>query len=164
MTVDIVYLIPFVRLRIGDMDALAYRYTDAWITQALILAIKGSQRFWHSRYTVTDAGLVSRNLASSFSTAEADGVIEDKDEPIIVVLASIYMLEGSLENSAWSTASWKDAEISYSNLEGARTKDSNLKRLLDELYSYITPPSKRLAHTIGGRLPGFGEFEKSTKY
>ena len=164
MGIVIDYLVPAVRLRVGDYTPTSYRYLDEWIVQALILAIKNSQRFWSSRYTTTDKGVVSRNTGAYFTTAEATGVIEDKDEPIIVLLACIYILEGSLENNAWNLASWKDAEISYSNLESNRAKDANVKRLIDELSMYITPPTKKLAHVVGGHLPGFGDFEKTKQY
>jgi hypothetical protein len=164
MGVVIDYLVPAVRLRIGDYTPASYRYLDEWIVQALILVVKNSQRFWSSRYTTTDKGVVSRNTGAYFTTAETTGVIEDKDEPIIVLLASIFMLEGSLENHAYNLASWKDAEISYSNLEGGRVKNDNIKRLIDELNSYITPPTKKLARVVGGHLPGFGDFEKTKQY
>jgi hypothetical protein len=164
-TVVIDYLIPAVRLRIGDYTPATYRYTDEWIVQALILAVKGSQRFWNSRYTITDKGVASRSTYYTFENAESVGVIEDKDEPIIILLACIYILEGSLENNTWNIGSWKDAEISVSNIEGGRLKDTNVKRLLDELYSYIKPPSKRLAWAIGYPLPGYhkNEYENKTE-
>jgi hypothetical protein len=81
-------------------------------------------------------------------------------------MASIIILEGSLENNAWNLGSWRDAEISYSNIESGRVRDLNIKRLWDELMSLITPPTKKLARTTRGELPGYKNnvYEQKGKY
>lgn len=161
------YLIPYVRLRVGDTNSAAYRYLDEWIMQALTLAVKNLQKFWNFKYITSDGGVVYRNPSiTEFLFDESYGVIEDKDENVIVLMASIIMLEGSLENSAWDAVSWKDAEISFSNLEQFRSRDASLKRMIDELYSLIKPPTKRLAWVKGYPLQGFKDnpFENNKKY
>ena len=65
-------------------------------------------------------------------------IIYQEDERAIIVRAAIIILEGSLENSAWSTVSWRDNEISFSNLESGRMKSANLRRLWEELLSLLT--------------------------
>jgi hypothetical protein len=161
------YLIADVRVRVGDLDATAYRYLDATILQVLSLAVRTLGRWWNYKYLVDVDGTIYRNpnLPGKFLFPEPP-VIEPYDEPIIALMASLLLLEGSLENSAWSTVSWRDAEISFSNLEGGRLRDANLNRLWNELTSMITPPSKKLAQSVKGSLPGYKDnsFEQDTKY
>lgn len=155
MSVTVDYLIPYLRLRLGDITQSSYRYLDEWLVEALIFGVKLSARYWNNKYLVTDKGLVTRNTNTTFLTDESTGTIEDRDEPVIVLLATIITLEGSLENSAWSLTSWKDAEISFTNLDSGRIRDKNLDRLYNELNDLVTPPRKKLARTIKGSLPGY---------
>lgn len=154
-TVLITYLIPSVRLKIGDITPATYRYADSWITTALISGVKFLERWWGSRYYVDDSGLVSRNINEYYETAEDVRVIETADEYIIMLCASFLLLEGSMEYSAWDVGSWKDAEISYTNLESGRIRDKNVDRLWAELLAYLIPPAKRLARARKGTLPGY---------
>jgi hypothetical protein len=155
MSTSLQYLVPYLRLRLGDTNPEAYRYDHQWLVTSLIFGTKLSARYWRNKYLVTDAGIVTRNPDVLFEIDESLGTIEDKDEPVLVLLALIVILEGSLENTAWNIASWKDAEISFSNLEGGRIRDANIKRLHDELNSLVTSPTRRLARTIKGSLPGY---------
>ena len=169
-TTTLDYLIPDVRLRIGDLTE-PYRYLDAWLLNALIMATKNFQRYSKAggqiKYLLDNANAVYRNtLYLYFETDEAtSGVIEDKDEPILSLMAAIIVLEGSLESSAWNTVSWKDAEISFSNLESARTRSSMLDRLMDELDKLLPSPTKRLATPLKSSLPGYlnNNYERDTK-
>ncbi len=155
MATTLDYLISDVRVKVGDFIE-PYRYIDTWILSALNLAAKQFLRYSKSKYEVSPYNVISRNPAMTFATDEtSEGTIERKDEPILIVLAAINMLEGSLENSAWSTASWKDAEISYSNIEGGRMRTSNLQRLQNELNDLILAPTKRLATADKQSLPGY---------
>lgn len=162
---DLSYLLPYLRLKIGDVVPATYRYLDSWLTTALVLAIKELSRWWNFKYLVDENNVVTRNPALLYEL-EAPPVIQAYDEAPIIIMAALITLEGSLENSAWSTASWKDAEISYSNLEGGRLRDTNLKRLQDELLSLLVPPTKRLARARKGHLPGFkgNGYETNTQY
>lgn len=149
-TVSIEYLIPMLRLRIGDMDSSSYRYLDEWLVTALIASVRGLQRYWYSKYIITEGGEVYRNTEyTDFEFEESDGVIQQKDEEIIVIKAALIVLEGSLENSAWSIGSWKDIEISYSNIKSGDLRGDTIRRLKEELDSLIKSPMKRL--TRGGR-------------
>lgn len=162
MSTTLDYLIPDVRVKIGDFTE-PYRYVDSWLLSALNLAAKQLQRYNKSKYLVSLDNIVTRNLSGSFSTDEAtEGTIERKDEALFIVLAAINMLVGSLENSAWSTVSWKDAEISFSNLESGRLRNNNLDRLIKERDDLIIPPTKRLATTDKQSLPGYlnNEYER----
>jgi hypothetical protein len=149
------YLIDYLRLRVGDTNPTAYRYTDEWLRTALVLSMKNLQRYQNNKYLIDADSNIYRNPHIAFLTPETDGIIEERDEPVIVLMAAIIVLEGSLENSAWDAVSWKDAEISYSNLEQFRSRDASLRRLIDELNDLILPPRKRLAKIKKQSLPGY---------
>jgi len=144
------YLIPTLRIRIGDIDSSKYRYLDEWLMIALIAAVRGLERYWGSKYKITEGGAITRNASyTNFEFAESEGLVQKKDEDIIVIKAALVVLEGSLENSAWNIGSWKDAEISYSNIQSGNLRGDTIKNLKAELDSLIKSPSKRL--TRGGR-------------
>jgi hypothetical protein len=82
-------------------------------------------------------------------------IIEAADEDILVTMAAITLLEGTLANSSYDLASWKDAEIAFSNLESARSRDRTLDRLWNELTNTLLPPVKRLKKPIKQHLPGY---------
>jgi len=163
-TTDIGYLISDLRLTIGDINPATYRYTNEWLRVALLGSVKKLARWWNYRYKLDTANLLYRNPYLTFSEDEPPVVMMGDERPIIVG-AALIVLEGSLENNAWDLASWRDAEISFSNLESGRIRDSNLKRLWDELGQLVTPASKRLAQPIKGELPGYlnNPFERNTE-
>lgn len=155
-TVDLVYLIPQLRLKIGDMNPAAYRYTDASLETSLEMAVSYLGKWMGFKYLLDSLNDVYRNpLKLEFFTLAEPPVIEMGDDQSFVLMAAYILLEGSLENSAWDTVSWRDAEIAYSNLEGSRTRNDNLKRLWAEIMASLTPPGKRLATPKKGHLPGY---------
>lgn len=158
------YLIDFLRLRLGDTDPATYRYQDSWLRTALVAAIRASGRWLNNKYLLDTNYNVYRNPNAGASTFLEDSppIIEERDEIIFLLLASIIIKQGSIENSAWDLASWKDAEISYSNLESGRQKDASIKRDWEELKSIIKDPVKRLAWIKKSSLPGFkdNQYEK----
>lgn len=155
---DLDYLIPDLRWRLGDIDSTSYRYTDSWLRVALVSALKALQRWWGIRYVIDETDYtITRYADSDFVNAEPP-VIQQQDETPIVLMAAIMTREGSLENSAWSTGSWKDAEVSVSNIEGGRIRESGLQRLWDELMFYIQPPTRRLTGVIRSSIPGAEEY------
>ena len=166
-TVDPAYLIPFIRLNLGDINPVSYRYTNEWIKVAIEGAVKALSGWWNAKYIIDPYNSVSRNslVYGLFSESEPP-VIEPRDERIIILMSTIVILEGSLENSAWNLASWKDNEISYSNLEGGRIRDKNLQRLWDELLYLTTPPTRKLARTVKSDLPGYlnNDYERTTQF
>jgi len=155
-TTTLDYLIMPLRLHLGDTDSSAYRYLDEWLLTALVLSVKTLQRWWNFRYLVADDEDVYRNPNSimDFQFAEPP-VIQSSDERPIILMASIIIKNGSLENSAWNASTWRDAEIYYSNIEGAKQRESSISRDIKELESMLRPPVKRLAHTKKGHLPGY---------
>lgn len=154
-TTTLDYLIPYVRLRLGDMNPESYRYTNDWIITALVGAVEYLGRWWSGRYLLDyDTNEVYRNSYGEFLYPEPP-VIQSQDNQVIVLMATIIILEGTLENNAWSVVSWRDNEISFSNLEQARTRNQSIARLWDELLTIIQPPTKKLARSLKGSLPGY---------
>jgi len=145
---NIEYLIPQLRLTIGDLNEDSYRYLDEWLKTSLIVSVRSLARRWGSKYFISDNGTIERNTDyADFEFEEAFGVVQEKDERIIVVNAAVIVLQGSLENTAWNLGSWRDSEIAYSNLETGRTKKDILDRLTNELDGYLKSPAKRLVGT-----------------
>jgi hypothetical protein len=143
---DVTYLIPLLRLKIGDINPASYRYLDEWLEIALNASIRSLERYWGSKYIISDAGVITRNSSyTDFEFGESDGIIQKKDENIIVIKAAMIVLEGSLENSAWAIGSWKDAEISYSNIQSGNLRKETITSLKAELASLIKSPMKRLS-------------------
>ena len=159
MTQNVDYLLPYLRLKIGDTDATTYKYLDEWLKTSLILAVRALGRRWGSKYIVTDSGVVSRNTSyTDWEFDESYGTIQDKDENPIILQAALLVLQGSLESSAWNIGSWRDAEISVSNIQQGVLRDQTIKNLQTELDSIVRPPSKRLVvstrRTFIPELPG----------
>lgn len=152
---EIYSLIMDLRLHLGDIDPTSYRYLDKWLVKALLASIKSLQRWWGDRYLVN---LLTEDVyrgSGSVYFYEAPPVIEDRDVRPIILMASIIIKQGQLENNSWSVGSWRDAEISVSNIEGGRNKVTSLQRDWDELTSLLTLPGRKLAKSVKGRLPGY---------
>lgn len=152
-TYDITGFLPRLRLHLAD-GTVPYRYTDTWLITALWCAVEAIMPRWNYKYLLDDSNLVYRNSSSPFLFSEPP-VIERGDVWPIVLQAAIIVKEGSLENSSWNFASWRDAEISYSNLESSRSKDASLIRDIELLDTMLPWRTKRLAVPIKGHLQGY---------
>jgi hypothetical protein len=118
---------------------------DEWLVLSLIASVRSLERYWDNKYLITDGGVVSRNDKYDYFTEEdTEGIIQSMDEIIIILKASLIVLQGSLENNAWNLGSWRDAEISYSNIASGSTRESTVKRLQSELDMYLKDPMHRL--------------------
>ena len=118
------------------------------------MAVSILGRWWNYKYLLDNSKNIYRNPNTTFLFAEPP-TIENGDDVIIALMASIIILEGSLEGSAWDAVSWKDNEISFSNLESYRTRGKVAFSLWEELKSLITPPTKKLAGGKKNSLPGY---------
>ncbi len=157
------YLITDLRLHLGDITE-PYRYTEAWLRTSLVMSVKALMRWWNYKYLLDSDYNASRNSRIRF-LFPSPPVIEYGDEHPIVLMASIIIKEGSLEQSAWSTGSWKDAEIAYSNIEGSKARTTSLKQDWETLESILKPPQKRLAQSHKASTPGYldNQYERDTK-
>lgn len=142
MATDLNYLIPRLRLKLGDLDPSQYKYLDEWLHAALIASVDTLQRWWADKYQMDDDDRVSPN-------------IERRDIQPIILMASIILKSGSLENFSWNVNTWKDSEIYFSNTEGSRGKQDSLNKDWEELNLLLTPPSKKLVTSVKGHLPGY---------
>ncbi len=153
-TINLSYLIPRLRLHLGDIDATSYRYLDEWLRLSLIASIESLEPWWNYKYLINEDDDVSRSPAIKFLHAEPP-VIERGDIRPVVLMSAIILKSGQLENLSWNVGAWRDAEISYSNIEAGRSKDKMLQRDWTELTNILKPPQRRLASSNKGHLPGF---------
>ena len=153
MADDIDYLIPDLRLHLGDMNESSYRYIDDWLSKSLVMSVKALSKWWRYKYLI-DGNDVSRNTYYPFALSEPP-VIESGDERAVLLMASLIIKNGDLESNAWNLGSWRDAELAYSNIEASRTKNSSIERDYNELVSLLTPPNKRLARAVIKTLQGY---------
>jgi hypothetical protein len=156
------YIIEDLRLHLGDIDSSSYRYVDAWLRTSIVASVKALMQWWNYKYLINDSYNVERNSNHTYLFTSPP-LVERGDERAIVLMAAIIIKMGSLENASWSLGRWRDAEISYSNIEGSRAKQESIKRDLEELEGLLSPPNKRLAQTIKGSLPGYlqNEYESA---
>ena len=152
--VDLSYLIPRLRLHIGDINSTSYRHLDEWLRLALITSIESLQTWWNYKYLINENDDVYRNSTRRFLQPEPP-VIERGDIKPVILMSAIIIKTGDLENLAWNVGAWRDAEISYSNIEASRRKDATIERDWRELTNILKPPQKRLASTRKGHMPGF---------
>lgn len=163
---NISYLLPFLRLKIGDTEVGSYRYTNEWLNTALVSAVMSLEKRWARKYLVNSDYDVYRNTADcNFIDSEPPLIMHMDVEPILLQ-AAINILGGSLESYAWHLGSWRDAEIAYSNIQSGKTRDKNLDRLIEDLNNLLSPPGKRLKPSKKGELPGFknNKFESKFDY
>jgi len=153
-TVNLSYLIPRLRLHIGDIDSNSYRHLDEWLRLALIASIESLQTWWNYKYLINNDDDVYRNPKVRFLHATPPAVERGDIKPI-VLMASIIIKSGDLENLSWNVGAWRDAEISYSNIEASRRQSDLIDKDWQELTNILKPPQKRLASTHKGHLPGF---------
>ena len=151
-TFDLSNYLDDIKLQMGDSDGTAWE--DDWLHTSLIASVEALQRWWNYRYLIDDDDAVYRNPNTSFLFAEPP-VIERGDKRPIILMASIILKSGDLENRAWNLGSWRDSEISYSNIESGRRKTDSIVRDWNELVGILKPPQKVLSYASKLHLPGY---------
>lgn len=147
--INLDYLIPTLRMHLGDMNPATYRYEDAWLRVALVSGVKALQRWWGAKYLVDDTtNDVSRNTDGFTFDFEEPPLIQAMDERPLILMSSLMIKSGQLESNSWNVGSWKDAEIAVSNIEGNRAKEFGIGLDWDELKNYLIPPTKKLAGAL----------------
>ena len=153
---DLDYLIPELRLYMSDYST-PYTYTDELLRMCLVNALKALGRLWHNRYFIaydaaTDTYVTTRNGDIATFIQNEPPVVETADEAVIILQAAIVLKSAVMYDSTWDIASWKDDEVSYSNLQGGKLRNDSLLRdqeLLKELLKSRLHPGKVQA------MPGF---------
>ena len=146
-------LILPLRIQIGDIGGTP-TYSDETLHEILRVAVNGLMRRWNSRYYVDNDGIVQRSTATTFEFSSPP-VIQRGDHRAIVLMAAIMIKGGKKFSTSGQAASWRDDEVSYSNIEGSRQLSTSLEADITELNSILPLPLKRLAKALYGSLPGW---------
>jgi len=154
---DLDYLIGLLRIHLGDTDVDNLRYSTSILRTALVAGLKALGPRWKYRYSIDSSYNVSRNHTFLTFTLGEPPVIQYFDEYPIVLMASILIKSGVIQESSWNVGSWADDEIRYSNIQAASSRDESLVRDIALLDSIIPPRGKKLARTSKQSLPGFTE-------
>ncbi len=149
------YLIPQFRRHLSDYT-LPYTYDDTVLSGFLFDAIKALGHRWNNKYFVATVGgvsdLIVRNENSNLFDFSEPPVIQSQDERAIVLQASVVIKSSTKWSESGSAVTWKDEEISYSNIQSAKQRSSTLDddvRELNELFPV------KLAQAKYGRLYGY---------
>jgi len=147
---DLDYLIPLLRLNLGDWDD-PYRYSTDTLRNSLVFSLKALMARWGNRYTISD-GTVARGKAAWLYEDSSPPTIQIKDEPPIVLQAAILIVSGATQDASWQVASWRDDEIQVSNIQADKSRHAMLNKWIEMLDSFF-----KLKLHMGQRqsLPGF---------
>lgn len=149
--VDVTYLLPDLRLELYDITE-PYNYQDTYLEQSLTAAVKRLSRKWRHRYLVTSGSFIKRNPSITTFVQNEPPVIEPSDETIIILQAGIIMKSAHVFDAVWDVGSWRDDEVSYSNIQSAKSRDSSIERDLEELDELL---EQRLHPGKVNSMPGF---------
>lgn len=144
------YLIPDLRIHLGDSD-LPYKYETDHLRHTLVIACKILMKKWRNRYIINATYQVSRNAGVTFEDTSPP-IIQYSDEHAFILQASIMVKSAVLQDSAWDIASWRDDEISYSNIAGGAALKKSLQDDIDELELWLR---RRLFGSARQSLEGF---------
>ena len=144
------YLVDFLRVHIGDTGG-SPTYSDETLHNTLRYAVMSLAARWHSKYYLTSDGVVIRNPTEIFDFSSPP-VIQVPDTRPIILMASIIIKGGNKNSQAGNTISFRDDEISYSNLEASRQTSSSLQDDINELNNLF---GKKLARAFYDSLVGW---------
>lgn len=153
-TTNIDYLITALRLHLND-ETEPYTFTDTVLRTRLVYAVKALMPRWNNKYLINeDTNYVERNPHVTYLFADPP-LVQHQDERPIVLQASIDVKNSLIYTSSWNIGSWKDDEVSYSNIEGSKSVNESLNRDIEELKALLPDARKRLAQPSKQSLPGF---------
>ena len=154
-TTTLAYLIPQLMRQLSDYT-VPYTYDDTALSGFLFDSIKALGHRWNNKYfvaTVADVpDLIIRNENSYLFEFSEPPVIQGQDERAIILQASIVIKSSTKWSESGSAATWRDEEISYSNVQSARQRSSTLDDDIKELNELF--PIK-LAQAKYGRSHGW---------
>lgn len=145
------FLIPELRIMLNDISPVP-KYQDNYLRAVLVHALKNLGRRWNNRYLINTQYVVSRNDEIVSYGVDPPPIIEQGDQYIICLAATILVKKAQIYDTSWDVSSWKDDEISYSNIQAAKERDTSLKHDLEELERLLT---QRLYAGKVTPLPGF---------
>lgn len=149
------YLIDQLRVHLNDVNPADYEYSTEYLRSALVYGLRALGYRWNHRYLIDGTTyIVSRNTLSSYRFMFTDPPpVQAPDEIIIVLQASIMIKMGRNRASSANVASWRDDEISYSNIASGRAMSEDLQGDIDWLNMLM--PKKRLYGAARQSLPGY---------
>lgn len=168
------YLIGPLRAHLGDVST-PFQFSDGLLRRALVDSVRALTKRWQSRYVVTCTGpyvtqsgvpfimsgvdystwFAIRAVGGwSFPVAEPPTILVEDERPIILQ-ASINIKRGILQKNALGFGSWRDDELSLSNVQGATSLRDSIKMDESELTDMLPPRGKKLAHPRKQSLVGF---------
>lgn len=131
-TTTLEFLIDDLRFALGDWE-LPYTYSDTVLNSALLAATRALSRKWRNRYRLSETDdSVYRNTERYFTESEPPVVVK-ADERIFVLQAAIIIKKAKLADSMWDIGSWRDDEISFSNIASGKVVTDAIKRDEEEL-------------------------------
>lgn len=152
------YLIPAVRLRLGDMTT-PYTYTDAVVRTALVNGVTAVGHYWNYRYFIYDPQMDrGTEIETSFGRIpKSDGlqaydalrnptimfnslpppIIETTDEAPVVCAATILCLRARISSSVSTLVSWQTPDFSYNPSVSTRQVTEQLRQLQEELSAFF---------------------------
>lgn len=157
-TTDLDYLIPQLRIHLWDIEDTPI-HSDGTLKLALLAGLKMLMPRWNSRYipsfnATTENWDVSRNPSDVFTHASPPAIMYGDERPMILA-AAIILNSGRLFIIGGDAVSWRDEEISFSNLTGAQLQQASVLRDWEELNKLVPERRQRLARTKRQELPGF---------
>lgn len=165
------YLLGSLRSHLGDIVS-PYQFSDGLLRRSLVDAVKSLTKRWQTRYTITCSGLtineplfisgvdysywyVYRTPDAWLFPVDEPPIILVEDERPIVLQASISIKNGLLQRNVLNFGSWRDDEISVSNIAGGDKLEKSILRDQAELDLMLPPRSQKLAHPRKQSLVGF---------
>ncbi len=148
------YLIPQLRDHLGDRAS--GQFTTDFLRQSLLNAFKALIPRWRYKYVIDANDVISRSQEQieDFVFAEPP-IIQKFDERPIILQAAIVIKRGILQFNALSLGSWRDDEISYSNIAGGDALLKSINADEKELEELLPARSRKLAKANKQSLPGF---------
>ncbi len=153
---DLDQLIPDLRLHIWDYE-VPYTFSDDMLKFCLVAGLKMLMPRWSYRYIPIDnttSWSVARSTEEDFPLPSPPVIMYHDERPIILA-AAIMLKSGKIYTASWDTVSWRDDEVSYSNITGGKMAEGSLLRDMDELDRLIPARGKRLAQAKKQSLLGF---------
>jgi hypothetical protein len=165
------YLITPTRFHIGDLTGTLF--TDSVILTGIVFGVKMLQTRWNNRYLIYspsmlvngtiintpngqyDVGYVPnnndaiRNPAVTYSS-QAQPIIEQSDEPAIVLAAAILIRKSAIQSSVSAFSAWSTPDLSVSNIQSGKMLVELMRgdeQALQDLFK------TRLAHPRKGKFP-----------
>lgn len=123
-------IIPL-RVQIGDIETTP-TYSDELLHLILRQAVAALMTRWHDKYYVTNEGVICRNPNELWDWSSPP-VIQHKDRRAIILQSSITIKGGKKFSESSNAVTWKDEEISYSNVQSAKQISSTLGDDVKEL-------------------------------